>query len=169
MAAVPDNHAVRHLQRILTCAFLFLGCFGYSTHSLLPPHIKTVALADVGNSTTRPGLAEDLTTALLRAFASDRSLRITSIDKADLIVSVNVNSYSRSPSVYDASQSISGYDIAIGANVSAKDAVRDEEFFAGSVLARSSYNPDSRDEDTAVQEAVAKLASEIVRQMVSTW
>lgn len=150
-------------------ALLLLGCFGYSTHSLLPPHIRTVGLTDVENSTTRPGLAEELDAALLRAFASDRSLRVTSIDKADLVVSVNVNSYSRSPSTYDASQRITSYDIIISAAVSARDAVRDEDFFTASVSARSSYDPQSREEDYAARDAVTKLAGEIVRQLVSAW
>lgn len=110
-----------------------------------------------------------MTAALLRAFASDRNLRITSIDNANLVVTINVNSYSRSPSTYDASQNISSYDITVGAAVVARDAVRDEGFFSGSTSARVSYDPAARDEDTAAREAVARLAGEIVRQLVTAW
>ncbi|MBM3313429.1 hypothetical protein FJY70_02410, partial [candidate division WOR-3 bacterium] len=71
------------------------GCCGYSTRSLLPSHLKTVAVLPAGNSTTQPGLAEALTDSLASAFASDRTLRVTNAEAASLLVNATVSSYAR--------------------------------------------------------------------------
>ncbi len=148
---------------------LFLVFCGYSTHSLLPSHLKTVALVEITNSAPQPGLAEELNGILVKAFNTDRTLRVTSSAQANLALSVIINNYSRTAAVYDANQVISAYEITIGAQVEAFDQVRDEPFFSGIVSCRLPYNPDEKSEEEAIKLALEKLAQEIVRQVLTAW
>ena len=161
-------------MRGIAIGFLLLaGCCGYSTRSLLPSHLKTVAVPPATNTTTQPGLAEALTDSLTSAFTSDRTLRVTNVEAADLVVNATVSSYVRTPTSYTgdttASQTVSAYDLSVSAQVDARDQTRDEAFYSGVASARVTYDPSAKTEEEAAAEAVKKLASEIVRQVQIAW
>jgi hypothetical protein len=157
--------------RAVAFGFILLaaGCCGYSTRSLLPSHLKTVAVPPATNTTTQPGLAEALTDSLTAAFASDRTLRVTNTEAADLVVSTTVSSYARTPSSYTGDQAVSAYELSVSAQVEARDQTRDEVFYSGTASARVTYDPNAKTEEVAAAEAVKKLASEIVRQVQIAW
>jgi hypothetical protein len=157
---------VRH---IVAPFFLVLSCCGYSTRSLVPSHLKTVGIPPALNTTTQPGLAENLTEALTTVFTTDRTLRVTNVEAANLVITVTVNSYSRAPASYTGSQEVSAYELALSAQVTARDQVRDEEFYSGNASARVTFDPDAKTEEQAASEALAKLAGEIVRQVQTAW
>ena len=153
---------------------LLAGCCGYSTRSLLPSHLKTVAVPPATNTTTQPGLAEALTDSLTAAFTSDRTLRVTNVEAANLIVNTTVSSYVRTPSAYTGGdtaggQDVTAYDLSMSAQVDARDQTRDEEFYSGVASARVTYDPTAKTEEVAAAEAVKKLATEIVRQVQIAW
>ncbi len=147
---------------------LFIAC-GYSTRSLLPSHLKTVALGSIENSSTQPGLAEELTFALPKAFNLDRSLRVTSVEQAHLLLTAVITNYSRTAAAYNSNQEVSTYEISITANVEVIDQIRNEPFFNGSISSRVSYNPESSSEEEVAKKAIEKLAQEIVRQVITAW
>ena len=153
---------------------LLAGCCGYSTHSLLPSHLKTVAVPPATNSTTQPGLAEALTDSLTSAFTSDRTLRVTNVEAADLVVNTTVSSYVRTPSAYTGgdttgNQAVTAYDLSVSAQVDARDQTRNEQFYKGVASARVTYDPNAKTEEQAAAEAIKKLASEVVRQVQTAW
>jgi hypothetical protein len=148
---------------------LLAGCCGYSTHSLLPSHLKTVAVPPATNTTTQPGLAEALTDSLTAAFTADRTLRVTNTEAADLVVNTAVSNYTRTASSYTGDQAVSAYELSVSAQVDARDQTRDEEFYRGVASARVTYDPNARTEEQAASEAIKKLASEIVRQVQIAW
>jgi|UniRef100_A0A7V3UZ44 hypothetical protein len=148
---------------------LFIADCGYSTRSLLPSHLHTIAIISIDNSTAQPSIAEELALTLPRIFNSDRNLRITSAEQADLTLSVLITSYSRSGAAYDADQKIFAYEISISAQIEAQDQIRNETFYSGSVTSRVSYNPETKTEEAAISEAVDKLCREIVRQIITAW
>jgi hypothetical protein len=155
---------------------LLAGCCGYSTHSLLPSHLKTVAVPPATNTTTQPGLAEALTDSLTAAFTADRTLRVTNTEAADLVVNTTVSSYTRTASSYtgDSVQAVSAYELSVSAQVDARDQTRNEQFYKGVASARVTYDPNAtppnvNTEEQAAAEAIKKLASEIVRQVQIAW
>ncbi|MCX6844251.1 MAG: LptE family protein [candidate division WOR-3 bacterium] len=158
-------------MRFLALGYLLLvaGCCGYSTRSLLPSHLKTVAVPPATNTTTQPGLAEALTVELTAAFTSDRTLHVTNAEAADLIVNTTVSSYSRTASSYTGDQVVSAYELSVSAQVQARDQTRDEEFYSGTASARVTYDPNAKTEEQAAADAVKKLASEVVRQVQIAW
>lgn len=158
-------------MRSLVLGFVLLaaGCCGYSTRSLLPSHLKTVAVPPATNTTTQPGLAEALTDELTSAFTSDRTLRVTNAEAADLVVNTTVSSYARTASSYTGDQAVSAYELSVSAQVEARDQTRDEEFYSGIASARVTYDPNAKTEEQAAAETLKKLASEIVRQVQIAW
>jgi hypothetical protein len=152
---------------------LLVGCCGYSTHSLLPSHLRTVGVPPATNSTTQPGLAEVLTDSLTEAFTADRTLRVTNVEAADLVVNTIVSSYARTPVSYSgdstASQAVSAYELSVSAQVDARDQTRNEQLYKGIASARVTYDPNAKTEEKAALEAMGKLASEIVRQVQIAW
>ncbi len=160
-------------MRPATLLFLFAGCCGYSTHSLLPSHLRTVGIRPATNTTTQPGLAEALTDSLAAAFTADRTLRVTNVEAADLVINTTVSSYARTPVSYSgdstASQSVSAYELSMSAQVDARDQTRNEQFYKGVATARVTYEPASKTEEEAASEVIGKLASEVVRQVQIAW
>jgi hypothetical protein len=152
---------------------LLAGCCGYSTHSLLPSHLKTVAVPPATNTTTQPGLAEALTDSLTAAFTADRTLRVTNTEAADLVVNTTVSSYTRTASAYSSDslkQDVSAYELSVSAQVDARDQTRDEKFYSGTVSDRVTYpNATAKTEEEAAAQAIGKLASDIVRQVQIAW
>jgi hypothetical protein len=124
------------------------------------------------NTTTQPGLAEALTDSLTAAFTSDRTLRVTNTEAADLVVNTTVSSYNRTASSYSSDslqQTVSAYELNVSAQVDARDQTRNEQFYKGVASARVSYDPNAKTEEQAASEAIKKLASEIVRQVQIAW
>lgn len=159
------------MKRPAFCCLLVIslcGC-GYSTRSLLPSHIRRVAIVSVTNATTQPGLAEELTDSLNTAFRADRNLQVTGVENAELLLSVNITTYSRVAAVYDAAQAISGYELSITANFESEDRLRNEQFTSGPASARLVYDPASMDEPTAASRVIGQLARDIVRGIVTAW
>ena len=108
------------------------------------------------------------------AFASDRTLRVTNLEAADLVVNTTVSSYMRTPSAYTGGdttrdQDVTAYDLSVSAQVDARDQTRNEEFYKGVASARVTYDPKVKTEEQAAAEAIKKLASEIVRQVQIAW
>ena len=166
------------MTRVIPSTIMLLvvaGCCGYSTRSLLPSHIRSVAVVPVENSTTQPDLGEALTDSLVAAFKADRNLTLTDAAGAQLLVTSTISSYGRDPVAYVGDQTVNRYKVEIGASVAAHDQVRDEDFFSGAVSAELTYNPDSTpdiglsSEQSAQRRTVGKLAREIVRQVVTSW
>lgn len=147
---------------------LLMTC-GYSTRSLVPSHLKTVAISSVRNSTTQPGLSDHLLDSLSAAFARARVLRTSTTERADLLVSANITSYTRTATVYDAAQRISAYEIRLSASVEAEDRVRGEPYYSGPASSRVTYNPASQSEDQASLRALGELARDIVRAVLTAW
>jgi hypothetical protein len=57
----------------------------------------------------------------------------------------------------------------VSASVAARDQVRDEELYTGTVSALVTYNPQTKTEEAAAAEAVVKLSGEVVRQVLTAW
>lgn len=156
------------IGKLASIGLLICTC-GYSTRSLLPSHVRTIGIKSVENSTTQPGLAEELMLKLPQALGADGNLRISSPEAADLLLEVVINGYYRTASAYDADQNITAYEITVTAEVDVKDQIRNEPFFTGTVSSRLSYTPASKSDETAITETVEKLAREIVRQIITAW
>jgi Lipopolysaccharide-assembly len=145
------------------------NCCGYSTNVLIAPHLKTIAIPLVGNQTIRPGLGEALTDSLISAFTKDRHLRVTNIENADVVLTCQITSYDKAPQSYDAAQNVYAYQITINASCQCEDKVKSETIWEEGVSAWITYDPNAVTEDKGVDQAIAKLSTEILRRTLTSW
>jgi ABC-type phosphate/phosphonate transport system substrate-binding protein len=161
---------MRRLAAAATLAVLLLaaGC-GYSTRSLLRSDLQRVAILPVENSTNQPGIGDEMTDLFAEAFNRDRSLKVTALDAASLVLSAKLTSYTRSAAAYAGDETITLYEVAIGVAVTCEDRARGEEYYSGSLSTRVTYDPDAEVEEAAATRCLTQLADDVVRAIVTKW
>ena len=79
---------------LISLMLLFLNaCSSYKIGNITHPQLKTVAIGKITNSTDEPRLAFYIKSKLKETFLLDSSLKLVPLDKADIIVSGNVDNY----------------------------------------------------------------------------
>lgn len=162
------------------------GC-GYTTRSLLAPHIKKIRVENFKNSiditeetsgrrdykTYRPRLELDVTKAVIDKFIFDGNLKIAQQEDADVILTAELIDFRREPLRYDEADNIEQYRMVILVRIELKDVKENKilwkyDSFAGS---EDYYTTGSqaKSESTAIDEAIDDLARRIVEQTIETW
>lgn len=173
---------------ILFLSFLFLinGC-GYSTKSLLPADQRNIYVEPFLNQINitaetsqksayriyRPLLEADITKVVIDRFIYDGNLKITSFEKADLVLSGQLVDYNRQPLRYLSGDNVEEYRLNVVVNMQLKDAKNDvliweENNFIGDTTYFTSGSL-AKSEDTAITEAVKDLARRIVERTIEGW
>ncbi len=197
----PCNTNSKRIQKEPFCAagrpalfwiflfFLFVnlcGC-GYTTHSLLPPHIKKIHVENFKNSiditgetsdtriyrTYRPHLEIDITKAIVDKFIFDGNLKITQAQNADAILTGELIDFQREGLRYDEADNVEQYRISIAVSIKLKDVKENKilwEFnrFAGSYEYYTTGSQ-AKSEEVAINGAIDDLARRIVEQTIEVW
>jgi len=150
------------------------GCCTYSfTGSSVPKHLKTVAIpiAEDRSGAGIPGLRESLTQQLINQFIDDNSLQVTDRTKADAILECTVVSFSDAPSIVGAGESIDQRRVTISVQVVYKDLVKKITVLDKSFSNYGEYEPGKAENnrDQATDDAVTKIAEDILLAVVSGW
>jgi hypothetical protein len=167
-------------------AFFISGC-GYTTGSLLPPHLKTISVENFSNKipitdevsdrrrykTYRPLLEVDVTRAIIDRFIFDGHLRLAQKKDADLIMEGSLVDFRREPTKYGYNDTIDQYRIAIFVDLKLVEAqtgnvVWSEHNFAGSEYYFTS-GQQAKSEDEAVTDAIKDLARRVVERTIEVW
>ena len=162
------------------------GC-GYTTRSLLPPHIKKIHVENFKNSiditeetsdktihrTYKPRLELDVTKAIIDKFIFDGNLKIASAGDADTILTGELIDFRREGLRYDESDNIEQYRIVIVVRIKLEDLKENKimwEFggFAGS-YDYYTIGSQAKSESAAINEAIDDLARRIVEQTIEVW
>ena len=149
------------------------GCGGYRVGTLLPEHIKTIAVPVFVNGTDEPNLETRATTAVVNQLNTDGTLRVVAENEADVVLTVRIVNYQRKPIRYTGVTRPDEYRITITVRATLRDTrvaadlwkdVRlsgSTEFVVGAGLPAS--------ERRARPEALDDLAHDIVEQIVEGW
>lgn len=148
---------------------ILLNCCGYSTRSLLPSYLRTIAIPLATNQTIRPQLGEQLTDLLIRSFNQDGHLRVVSGDQGNLVLECQITNYSKIPPAYTANQQVLAWRITIDAHVKCADLVKYQTLWEGSAQGWVTYDPNTQSEDDGIKGAMQKLSEEIVRKTITAW
>ena len=162
------------------------GC-GYTTGSLLPPHIKNIYIESFANKisitdevserriykTYRPRLEVDITQAIIDKFIFDGHLRVTQKENADIILKGELVDFKREPTKYGFDDNIEQYRLAIIVDLSLKDAENGEITWQEKGFAGSDYyyttGSQSKSEDSALTDALDDLARRVVERTIEVW
>lgn len=165
---------------------LLNGC-GYTTGSLLPPHIKNIYVESFTNSipitdevsdrriykTYRPRLETDITRAIIDKFIFDGHLRIAQKKDADLVLSGELTDFRREPAKYGNDDNVEQYRIAIAVDMkleSLKDnkILWEEKGFTGNEYYYTTGSL-ARSEEAAVADAIDDLARRVIERTIEVW
>jgi hypothetical protein len=153
------------------------GCGVYSfTPSRLPSHIRTVAIPVFVNSTTEPGLEQDLTQQVTREFVLDNTLQVVPEARADSGLYGRIVRYDNRVFGYDAKGETQQYEVIVEVEIEFKDLVKRKTLWTEeSMFGRTTYyvvattGQVPQDEVSGRAEAVRQLASDILNRTVRSW
>ena len=148
---------------------IIIACCGYSTRSILPSHLKSIAIPVVGNETIKPGLGELLTEQLSEDFTKDRNLKITTLDRANLVLECKITNYEKSPQSYTANQDVIAWKITLAAEINAEDKSKSESLTKGNISTWITYDTKTETEEQGIGKAIEKLSQEILKNVLTTW
>ena len=167
---------------VLSFALLTAGC-GYTTKSTLPPHLKTVHIEPFENTIdyTQEGrrtlyiplLEVDIQKALIDRFLFDGNLRISTTERADLILSGKLLNYERQVLRYTDNDDVEEYRIYITVALEMFDTHKQEVMWTESgFVGETTFfitGPLAQSEDSAVNEAIEDLSRRIVERTIEDW
>ena len=169
---MTDARGIRAGLLIILMALAVYGCWYYSTSwSLLPSHIKTVAVPLFRNETTwEYGIKERLTDAVISAFTQDNTLRVESQRSADAVIRASIVAIKEIPFTYDREEQVQEYKIQMFLNIQFEDLkerkiIWEEESMEG----WGTYSTDDEEWQDGIDRAIEKLASDIVNRTVAGW
>jgi outer membrane lipopolysaccharide assembly protein LptE/RlpB len=151
------------------------GC-GYTLSSVLPEHIKSLAVPVLANSTVEFGIADQVTRALQDAFLAQKSLRIVGEREADSVLRGTVLTYRNQVFGYTQQERATQYEIVLVVRMLFRDLVKNRDLWKeDAITARTTYNVvpvgnvQARTEEEARTEVIQKLADQIVSRTVQGW
>lgn len=150
---------------------------GYTTSpALLPSHLKTVAIPVFENATTEYTLEQDITDAVIRRFVEDNHLKVVDEASATSVLKGRVTSYQNSVFGISTSDRAQEYRVTIGVEIVFKDNVKNREIWRDDALVKTAnyYVQDvpgqtARTELDGRQEAIKKIADEILSRSIESW
>jgi len=188
----PQKSDLRSQKNLISLVVLFsvfcflfsglVGC-GYTTGSLLPSHMKTIAVPIFKNSISpeslsyqyHPGVEVDITREVIARFSFDGNLRVVSAGgEADLELVGELIDYIKEPLRYGPdAKDVTEYRLTLVVNISLRDLRKDEvmweeknftgdtTYFTTGSLVKS--------ESSALYDAIKDLARNIVDRTVEGW
>lgn len=174
------------LQRLLTVvrmpavlglavAALAAGCAGYRLGSTLPPGVRSVYVPTFINKTGEPLLEADTTSATVREFQKDGTLRVVpSADEADLDLTVTLKKYGLEPLRYqsDNSKKAREYRLRIDVEIVCKRKGVEAPMVQKEVYGEATFYPEgglSSSKQQALPDAAEDLAHNIVESITEAW
>jgi len=179
---MPRSRATRCKTRFALAVLLVAavgpggaGC-GYTLSSVLPAHIKTLAVPVFANNTVEYGLSDDVTQALSDAFLREGRLRLVSERDADAILRGTVVSYKNQVFGYTRAERATQYEIVLVVKVVFRDTVKNRDVWKEDALTvRTTYNvaavgsEPAKTETEGRKEVVQKLADQVVSRTIQGW
>jgi hypothetical protein len=176
----------RKFSKLLSFCFLLLaleGC-GYTTRSMISSQYKSIYVTPFVNlidftkeayaankyRVSRPHLETDITRAVTDKYYIDGNLRPDREDSADLILKGELAEFRRDPLRYMDNDEVEEYRLNLIVNITLYDreekrVVWQELGFTGD----TTYFPQAKSEDVAVNDALKDLARRIVERTVEQW
>lgn len=111
---------------VLFAILLFLAGCDYHPVSVLPDHVKTVAIETFSNKTAYYGIEEKLTQTIVEEFLREGRLGVAKKEEADSLLSGKIVRYTLEPLSYDENDIVEEYRLWIVVDITFKDLKTDQ-------------------------------------------
>ena len=161
---------------LVLLAGVLSGCpYGFSS-SLLPGHIKTIAVPLMENRTDRGELSAALADSLTEAFIDDHTLKVVGEKTADSVLEGQILEYRWEPFTVDASENIQEYKIEIVVEARFVDVRKNKVIWEEKKLSQwdtyrftSIGGQEAETEATGIGRVLAKLTDDMLNRTVEGW
>ncbi|MBW7887913.1 MAG: LptE family protein [Bacteroidetes bacterium] len=155
---------------IILSAVLIGGCYSF-TGSSVPPHLKTVAvpLFEDVSGFGEPNLRENLTQKVTDLIINDNTLEIADRTSSDCILEGTIVSVSDAPSVIAPGEQVTTRRVTITVRATFTDMKFRKKLWEKSFSQWGEYAQSSEPRTNAIDEAVNKIAEDILIETVSGW
>ena len=151
------------------------GCAGYKLGSNLPPGVTSINIPIFVNEAKEPGLETILTSATIKEFQKDGSLRVLPKDQADSVLEVTIRKYELEPLRYRKDQSVTAQeyrlnltaDVILRKRASKEIMVNSHGVVGFATFTALADLPSAR--RTALPKAAEDLGQRIVKCVVEYW
>lgn len=152
------------------------GCpYGFSS-SLLPGHIKTVAVPLPVNRTDRGDLSSALADSLVEAFLDSGVLKVADEKSADSVIETTLLEYRRNPYTVDQAENVQEYKLEIVLEARFVDVRKNKVIWEEKRLTQwDTYNfisvggRPAEGEEIGIGRVLAKLTDDVVNRTVEGW
>jgi len=173
---------MKKLALIFFCLWLGAGC-GYQLGAILPNNIRTIYIENFKNSINpdssgsyqfQPGVEIKVTKEIISRYVFDGNLKIARKDDADAILTGELVDYLKDPIRFAAdNEVVEQYRLTLVINMKLLDqrndeVIFDERGFAGDDLYFTT-GPRAQSEASALTDAIADLAKNVVDRTVEGW
>lgn len=162
---------VRNTLCIAIICFFFLifssecGIYSFSGSSL-PSHIKTVAVPLFEDSTSEFGIDQEITDGLIEVVTQDNTLKIATPRGADSLIRGKITQVQDRAGQYDEQENASDFRIYITVSVSFEDVKKRKVLWEETWTHWGAYTSDRQE---GIEEAIDKIAQDILNRTVSGW
>ena len=179
LGAEPSAPRARLAILVLIGALLVVAAAGcaYTTGSaLLPSHLRTIAIPTFENGTTEYVLEKELTQSVIDKFIADNHLKVVDERVANSVLRGRITGYRNAVFGFTGTNEAQEYRVTISVAVTFKDLVKNREIWKDPEITKyANYYVQAVPGDSAHtelqgrQQAVAKIADEILSRTVEGW
>jgi|Deesub1362B_J571_1020462.scaffolds.fasta_scaffold01505_2 hypothetical protein len=165
-------HRLVPLLTAIVLVFSAIRCGPYSlSGSSLPPHIKTIAVPLFEDRTSEFGIREKLTDAVIEEITRDNTLKIVSQELADAIVIGKILSVDDRVDTYTEKEDVQAYRVFVTVEVEVRDVKMNKPLWKERWSQWGIYSLQEGFEarQQAIEEAIQKLAEDILNKTIMNW
>lgn len=152
-------------------AFNLVACGPYSFSSSSASHLKTVDVPVFQDQTSEFGIKEKLTDEVIAQVTRDNTLRVTDRRNADSVIEGKVIRVEDQAGAFNTSESVQDIKVFITVSVKYEDLKKRKLMWQDEFTEWGTYNPNegTQSRENAIEEAVRKIATDILDKSVSGW
>jgi hypothetical protein len=158
----------RHLLVLMMVNWTF-GCGPYSFSGSGATHLKTIAVPVFEDRTAEFGIKERLTNTIIDEFTRDNTLKISDRRVADSILLGSLLRVEERAGVYSQNESVQEIRVYLTVQLKYEDVKKRKTVWEAQVTQFGAYAPGSSNRQNAIDEAIRKIANEVLNKTVSGW
>lgn len=159
------------MKRIISI-FLILplisGCFKYSFTGGGLPGINSISIPMADDKTNEFQLRENVTNALIDKFMQDGNLKLEDVNNSDSILRCSIQSINDRAAGIDRNESASQFELNIRVSIILEERATGKEIIKATISGKGIYS-DLSERNSALEEAIDKLTSDILEEIISAW
>lgn len=137
--------------------------------STLPPHIKTVGVPLFEDRTAEFGIDRQITDIIIEAIREDNTMKIADPGNSDALLHGIITNIREPIGQYDANESAADFRVNLTIQASFEDTHKREIRWESTFSDFGTYDNIETMREDAIEEAVQKIAEDIINKTISDW